>query len=250
MAQNVGADVILTGEGGEPLFQASPRSVIDLALAGRFRQASAASRTFHRRWKYPYGVQAKGALRLLMPQVVLTQRERHRPTPPWLPPSGFTASVRSDPWREKERLTDSLTDAEAYSHDVLGRLSGRLGLAEAAPLFDLKVVRVVMGLPLELRVPISSPKPALKQAFLGDLDSTREKASLAPFVRHVARTLQRDESELFGPDSLCVRAGYVLPTGLFALSDPRWLHHSINVAFVENWLRTRIHSSHDDQASI
>jgi asparagine synthetase B (glutamine-hydrolysing) len=249
-ARSAGADVILTGDGGEPLFQAAPRSVIDLALTGRLRQAAAASRNFHYRWKYPFWVQAKGALRLAMPPSVLAWRERARPAPPWVVPRDLQVPPRLERWREHDRLTDSLTDSEAYSHDMGDRLCRAIGMEEAAPLFDLRVVRVAIGLPLELRSPVSSPKPALRQAFLGDFEATRVKGSLAPYVYHVARTLQRDDPELFAPDSLCVGAGYVLPEGLAALAEPRWLHHSINVALVENWLRTRLHSAHDHQASV
>ena len=239
LAETAGVDVLLTGDGGEPLFQASPRSVVDLMRQGRVRDAVRASRNYHRLWTYPYRVQAKGALRLIAPRHLLEVRERVRPIPPWVVDR---ISTKRGPllefWNERSRLVRALTTPETYSHDYGERLGRRHGIGHASPMLDLRVLRVVLGLPLELRAPVSAPKPALHGAFLQAEAPGRVKMSLAAYFQHVALTLQREQRDLFAPDSLSVRAGFVRPEGLDAIGKPEWLHESANLAVVEMWLRT------------
>ena len=242
LAETAGVDTLLTGDGGEPLFQASPRSVVDLARRGRVGDAVRASRNFHRLWTYPYRVQAKGALRLMAPRRLLETRERARPTPPWVEVGNLT---RREPllesWNERDRLVRGLTSPVSFSHGYAERLARRHSMCHASPMLDLRVLRVVLGLPLELLAPVSAPKPALHEAFLGT-EPARVKMSLENYFRHVALTLQKEQRDLFAPDSLSVGEGFVRAEGLEAIAKPEWLHQSANLAVVETWLRAGLHS--------
>ena len=242
LAEARGVDALLTGDGGEPLFQASPRSVVDLVGQGRVREAVRASRNFHHHWTYPYRIQAKGAARLLTPSRFLETRERAKPIPPWV--VDRFSSKREPPrefWSERRRLLRAVTMPEAYSHDYGERLGRRYAMGRASPMLDLRVLRITLGLPLELRAPVTVPKPALHEAFLRSETTDRVKMSLERHFRNVALTLQREQANLFSPDSMAVRTGLVRADGLHAVGEPRWLHQSANLAVVESWLRTGLH---------
>ena len=114
-------------------------------------------------------------------------------------------------------------------------------MSRGSPMLDLRVLRITLGLPLELRAPVAAPKPALHEAFLRSVTMDRVKMSLESYFRNVALTLQREHQDLFSPDSMAVRAGLVRPDGLYAVGDPRWLLQSANLAVVELWLRTGLH---------
>ena len=238
-AESAGIDLMLTGDGGEPLFQASPRSVVDLLRAGRVRDAASTARNFQRSWGYPYGVQLKGAMRLMAPRRLVEARERARAIPPWVVDR---VSKHREPvielWRERDRLVRDLTSPEVYSHDFGERLGRRHSMGQGSPMLDLRVLRVVLGLPLELRAPVSAPKPALREALLQSNAADRVKMSLGPYVLHTAISLQREQRDLFAPDSLSVQAGFVRSDGLDALGKPEWLMYSINLAMVESWMRS------------
>ena len=81
-----GSDVVLNGEGGEPVFAASPVAVWDMVRSGRFRDAMAATLGFSERWIYPTPKVAKAAIRAVLPPRLLSVRERARSVPPWTLP--------------------------------------------------------------------------------------------------------------------------------------------------------------------
>ena len=100
------------------------------------------------------------------------------------------------------------------------QLFQRVGIRYACPLYDQRVVRAALALPVDLRQPLPSPKPVLTAALLGQL----------------ARDLQRDFPWLFDSASLCAQRGFVRGSAACGADSP-WLVDSLEIVPTEMWLR-------------
>ena len=229
--------VVLNGEGGEPLFSASPVVVLDLLRAGRAREALVAARTFDAEWTYPFPVTVKAAIRAMLPTGVLRFRERLRPVPPWLkrsvqrPLDPVTA-----PRSESRSLLTSIRPAGGTAYDLDERLGAIHGLEIASPLLDLRVVRVAMNMRPTSRAPVPEPKPILARAFLRGLPGERRKVSFYEYYLRLAHAAWKTVPEVFGPGSRLARRGLVDGS---IVQDHRgdWPIESLALVPVEMWLR-------------
>ncbi len=77
-----GADVLMDGAGGEPLFSASPIVVGDLLRRGRLSDALACAASYDREWTYDTRTIMKTLVRAATPRPLLRVRERIRRTIP------------------------------------------------------------------------------------------------------------------------------------------------------------------------
>lgn len=234
------ADVVLDGEGGEPLFSAAPVAWLDLARMGRLRAAASAARGYHHRWTYPYPVLAKAAVRALLPQPLLHLRERMRPTPPWVVGARSRLNPVTSPRTARGHLVLSL---QAFGASPIPEMWERLFLAAgkeyACPLLDQRVVRLALSLPVELRAPVPGPKPLLARALLDGFEGSRRKVRFTSYYRRLAGALMRDFPDWFEAGSIGAQRGFVRREGLAALSDPRWQTGLLRLANLEAWLRCR-----------
>jgi hypothetical protein len=116
------------------------------------------------------------------------------------------------------------------------QLFQRVGIRYACPLYDQRVVRAALTLPVDLRQPLPSLKPVLSAAFLGRSQGTRVKAVQTPFFRQLARDLQRDFPWLFDSATLCAQRGFVRGSAACGADSP-WLVDSLEIVPTEMWLR-------------
>jgi asparagine synthetase B (glutamine-hydrolysing) len=235
---STGGEIVLDGDGGEPLFAASPVAVLDLLRRGRIGAAGAAAHGFHHRWVYPYPVVAKAVLRALLPRPVLTVRERLRPAPPWV--AGVVPPDRGEPARTaRAHLVSALLAAGGDpAPEQLDRLFAHAGLEYASPLLDLRVVRLALSLPVDLRVPVPTPKPLLAQALLDGFDASRRKARFTGYYARLSESVLEDFPDLFGPCAMSVRRGYVLGHRLGPIAHARWGPAVLPLVNLETWLRS------------
>jgi asparagine synthetase B (glutamine-hydrolysing) len=242
-----GASVLLDGEGGDPLFAAGPIAIVDLARSGKLGMSWRSASAFRNNWRYSYPVVAKAACRALAPQHLLDLRERVRPTPPWAVASP-TRRV-AEPRTSRDAATAFLSSLGGSPYlELSEQFYQRIGIQYACPLYDQRVVRVALALPVELRVPIPQAKPVLSAALLGDLSSTRVKATHAPYALALAETLHADFPWLFDSDSLSARRGYVRgPVGPLG-PGARWLTETRNVVPTEMWVR-KMEDGHGDRGA-
>jgi asparagine synthase (glutamine-hydrolysing) len=234
-------DVVLTGEGGEPLFTATDVAVLDLLRTGHLPSAWRASRMFRSAWGGSYVKQLKVAGKAIAPRSLLLLRESVRPVPPWLRgrvPRSVTADApqRSD----RQSLLTALRDAPPAGYDLQERLFQTRGVIPAYPLLDLRVVSVALSLGLRERAPIQHPKPMLAAAFLGELAESRVKMSFEPYYKRLARQMHRAYPDVFSQDSLACRYGLLEPAGLASIDDDHFLIESLGIAVVEMWLRATV----------
>ena len=234
---SAGAEVVLDGEGGEPLFAASPVAVLDFLRKGRLSAAAAAARGFHRRWIYPYPVVAKAVVRALLPAPLLGARERLRRPPPWV--AGMVQANASQPPRSaRAELIGALLEAGGCPvAELWERLFAEAGVEYASPLLDTRVVRSALSLPVELRVPVPSPKPVLARALLGGFDATRRKARFTPYYLRLTAFVRGDFPELLGAEALSARRGYALGHRIAAVAEERWGPAPLPLVSLETWLR-------------
>ena len=234
------ASVVLDGLGGEPLFSAGPVAVLDLLRWGRLSAAAEAAGGFHHRWIYPYPVLAKAAARAMAPRSLLALRERLRPVPPWVAealspgPDPLTA-----PRDSREHLLQSLHRwGAAPDAELMERLFATAGISYASPLLDQRVVRVALGLPVELRVPVPGPKPVLSRALLDGFESTRTKARMTAYFSRLATNLLSDFPEMYGREgSVAGASSLVRADGLGAVHRPEWRLGALHLASLGAWLR-------------
>jgi asparagine synthase (glutamine-hydrolysing) len=235
-AASTGAEVVLDGEGGEPLFAASPVAVLDLLRRGRVRAAASAAHGFHRRWVYPYPVVAKAVLRAVLPRRLLAVREGLRSAPPWV--AGVVPGESGEPARtERVHLVGALMAAGGDpASELWERLFAQAGLEYASPLLDSRVVRVALSLPVDLRVPVPTPKPVLAQALLDRFDVSRRKARFTGYYARLSASVREGFPNLVSPRATAVQRGYVLGDGLGALAQARWAPGALPLVSLENWL--------------
>jgi asparagine synthetase B (glutamine-hydrolysing) len=241
-AGSAGIQVLLTGEGGEPLFSPAPVAVLDLLRRGRMRDAAAAARTFDREWTYSYLVIAKAIARALVPRSFISFREGFRPVAPWL--NGRVVrpkEVSTAPRNADEHLMESLLMDEATGFELEERIHARYGVVIAYPLMDLRVVRVALQLSVEDRAPVREPKPVLARAFLGDLARSRVKMIFTPYYERLSGAIFRDHRPLVSPrTSLAARSGILDPKGLGRAMEDRWRLEALPLVPLEMWLRTNV----------
>jgi asparagine synthetase B (glutamine-hydrolysing) len=235
-AGSAGAEVVLDGEGGEPLFAASPVAVLDFLRKGRVTAAAATARGFHRRWVYPYPVIAKAALRAVLPPRLLAVREGLRSTPPWV--AGVVPGDPGEPARTaRADLVGALMAAGGDpASELWERLFAQAGLEYASPLLDSGVVRVALSLPVDLRVPVPTPKPVLAQALLDEFDISRRKARFTAYYARLSASVREGFPNLVSPRAMTVQRGYVLGDRLGALAQARWAPAALPLVSLENWL--------------
>jgi hypothetical protein len=82
--RNADVEVLLDGQGGEPLFMASPVGPADLFRHGRIASAIRAARGFRKHWGYSYPHQLRMAWLAALPRRLLDRAEELRPVPPWI----------------------------------------------------------------------------------------------------------------------------------------------------------------------
>lgn len=239
VAAAAGVEVLLTGEGGEPLFSSAPVGVWDLVRRGDLRMASEAARAFHRRWIYPYPTIAKAGVRAILPPGLLNYRERARLVPPWVEGIvNHSYDERTAPRNAFEHLLTALRRSDANDYEIEERLHQTRAIERAHPLLDLRVVKVACSLALEERVPVPGPKPLLTRAFLNDVAGARVKMRFGPYYRRLARYVQKLDPAVFREESIAARSDLVLSSGLPAVREPRWLTESLMLLPVEMWLRS------------
>jgi asparagine synthase (glutamine-hydrolysing) len=232
-----GAEVVLDGEGGEPLFTAGPVAVLDLLRRGRLGAAARAARGFHERWIYPYPVVAKAIARALMPPGVFTLRERIRGQPPWVaarPPSRSSGPGRTS---RRELIKALLAAAGSPFPELWQRTFARTGVEYASPLLDTRVVRVALSLPVELRVPTPTPKPLLSRAMLEGFEESRRKIAFTAYYDLLSASVRRDFPHLVASSGLAAGEGYVRRERLVRVGETRWKLAALPLTAVENWLR-------------
>ena len=230
------ATVVLNGEGGDVLFAPSLVAVLDLARSGQLRSAVRAATAFRRSWAYSYPVIAKAIARSLAPRSLLSLRERLRPRPPWA--VTLSSETLENPGGARDEIVALLASLGGSHYlELQEQLLQRGGLTCASPLYDQRVVRAALALPIRLQIPIPQAKPVLSRALLGEFSRTRIKASHGPYFSALAQRLHADFPYLFESGSLSGGRGFVRgPVGPLG-QDSRWLVRSLNVVPTEMWLR-------------
>jgi asparagine synthetase B (glutamine-hydrolysing) len=184
-ASSRGLGVVIDGEGGD-LFAASPLALLDLLARGSFGMLARAARGYRVFPRVSYGVQAKIIGRAISPPVVrgMWDRLRGRHASPRAEAAAFGAN--------RQLINDLVALGNVGSDEVTERVLAKSGAELASPLLDLRVVRILLGTPIELRVPVDGYKPLLKRAFLRSLDGSRLKASHRPYYQALARSQTGD----------------------------------------------------------
>jgi len=235
-AADAGATVMLDGEGGD-LFVAPPPVVLDLV---RRRHLVVATRAIaaYRRGPYSAPVIAKWIGKSLLPGPLADLRERLRPLPPWIGRGDRKRLRELDTPRGSASLAAQLVIAGPPRLDEGWERCLRLrGLDYACPILDLRVVRLILSMPPELRTPARGYKAVLAAALLGSWDADRVKATQTPYFRRLARSMLEEHSGIFFPDASLARRGYVDPAGLGSSDRERWLIQSLYLVGPEMWLR-------------
>ena len=233
------ATLFMQGEGGDPLFAAHPVAVLDLARSGKLRAAVSAARAFRHRWIYSYPLIAKCALRALTPGPLLDARERARPRPPWALPVGKPRDPMGVPRSSREWLTRFLLYLGTSDYlEISTQLWQRVGVEYACPLYDKRVIRAALRLPVDLRVPFPDPKPVLGGALLAQHAKTRVKADYGPYIKALAHALRRDFPWLFDRSSMSAKEGFVRASALEASGDTLGFANGLlDLVTLEMWLR-------------
>jgi asparagine synthetase B (glutamine-hydrolysing) len=241
VAVSSGLEVVLTGEGGEPLFTSWDIAVADLVRTGHPAAALRAARNFRSVWGRSYARQMKVAARAATPRALLAARERIRPVPPWVRGKAHrTLQIDAAPRSDRHALLTALVSPDPAGYDLEERLYQTRGVQPGYPLLDLRVVSVALSLDLADRAPITTPKPVLAGAFLGELAGSRVKMSFEPYFRRLATRMHRTYPGLFSRESCVARLGFIDPDGLWAIHEPDWLVDSLGIGVVELWLRRRV----------
>ena len=236
-ASDLGIDMLLGGDGGEPLFSAAPIVVADLVRLGRLSDAIRAAHVFNDDWTYPYATIAKAVVRALLPRAVLQGREQLRPAPPWVrrpPHASFDETTA--PRSARRHLVAALRGPAADAFEIEERIHQRFNVRASYPLLDLRVVRVALSVPSRLRAPVPEPKPLLAQAFLGRHSIDRKKMTFGPYYNRLARSAWTEMPEIFTSEALVARRGLVDAASLLARRAD-WKVESLRVVPVEMWLQ-------------
>jgi asparagine synthetase B (glutamine-hydrolysing) len=232
------ATIVMSGEGGD-LFQAPPVAVSDLLLRGRFGPALRAIRAYGEAWVYPPSAVARWmlhALKVNFPGVYDIGRDD---VPPWvvhrdvISLSGKRRSARG------ALLSALLRCGYSSEREMAERLYAQAGARYSCPLFDLRVVKELLSLPLALRLPIPEPKPALGRGVLRDQSAGRVKAKYSPYFVELSRRLQDEHQEAFDPGSPAARLGLVRRSGLSSVGADKWCVDALGLLPLHTWLSTQ-----------
>jgi asparagine synthetase B (glutamine-hydrolysing) len=237
--EEAGADAIVTGDGGEPFFCTTPVAVPDLLRHGRPVLAARTAVGFSRHWKYSIGSIVKLLARAVAPDALLRSRERSRPHPPWVvrPPAPVEVD---EPRTVRAALLRGLTSWGAWGDvEVVDRLFGSAGAYRAAPLFDLRIVKLALRLDTSAVVPVPGPKPVLAASFLGPFETTRAKVTYRDLHTRYAHDLLVRYPELVGPGTFAAREGLVDPSKMTQDALGRWVGALPALATLESWLTGR-----------
>jgi asparagine synthase (glutamine-hydrolysing) len=246
------ATVFMQGEGGDPLFAAHPVAVLDLARSGKLRASVSAARAFRHKWIYSYALIAKCALRALTPRFLLDARERARPRPPWVLPVATPRDPMGVPRSSREWLIRFLLYLGTSDYlEMSTQLWQRVGVEYACPLYDQRVVRAALRLPVDMRVPFPYPKPVLGALLAEDAES-RIKADYSAYMKALAQTLHRDFPWLFDGSSLSRKGGFVRASSLSASVDTVGFTNSLlDLVTLEMWLRRQeLHREATDTSGV
>ena len=232
-----GADVLMDGTGGEPLFSASPVVVVDLIKRGRFSDAVTCARVYDRKWTYDTKFIVKTAARAVAPRTLLGLREQARRVAPWVVQDRCRAVDVDAPRTARQHLVASLAEqGRSDSGRLFQALSHDSGLEYAAPLLDLRLVDLALRLPDDQRAPLPHPKPVYAKV-LGDLERTRRKTRQTRYFKYLAHMFQRDHPGCFDPRGVLASTGLVEVQWLPAVADDRWYIDSLPLVPLSAWLQ-------------
>jgi asparagine synthase (glutamine-hydrolysing) len=200
-AAEEGAEVVLSGEGGDELFGAPLFLLADRVARGRFLSAWRLVQQFPHiadvPWRsYSVRMLLEHGLQPLAPAAIrraLTLREERARLPPYLRPEVVaTALAHTDPqpwrWLDGPRWWRAKADVFARRHSAIGatdqmvRAARMGGIVERHPLLaDLDLVEFVLRLPPEHEFDPYRTRPDLRRAVAGlladDVRMRREKAT-------------------------------------------------------------------------
>jgi len=232
-----GADVLMDGAGGEPLFSASPVVVVDLIRRGQLRDAATCVRVYDREWTYDAKFVVKTLARAIAPPSLLRLRERAREMTPWVEWGGpRPVEVEASRTARGHLLASILDYGRGDSSRLLQQLASDSDLEYSAPLLDLRLVDLALRLPDEQRAPLPHPKPVYAKV-LGDFERSRVKARQTGYFEHLARTLQRDHPEAFDIRGVLASTGFVRLQWLPAVADDQWCIASLPLVPLSAWVQ-------------
>ena len=137
------------------------------------------------RWITPIH-RSRSAARALTPGSLLDARERARPRPPWVWPVATPRDQIGVARNSREWLTNFLLYMGTSDYlEMSTQLWQRVGVEYACPLYDQRVLRAALRLPVDLRVPFPYPKPVLG-ALLAEHAESRVKADSATYMGALA----------------------------------------------------------------
>jgi asparagine synthase (glutamine-hydrolysing) len=200
-ARSLGASTILTGGGGDELFELSPWLLADEVARGRpdaawrvlQRVGGAATAPLRLRARYfvRYGV--GGALPVRLATGLRRPRSDWFSPPEWIAPEhAERLRAQDDPhaWRRLDgpRWWASQADLLIVGrqrmrvHDVLRHIYASAGLVDRHPLLDLEMVETVLALPPQLAFDPRHSRPVQRHAVRGRVpDSVRLRSQKAIF---------------------------------------------------------------------
>jgi len=225
-----GAQLALTGHGGDDLFTGSPRYLARWLLRGHvrpvWRELSAQSLERGRSRRYSF---AADVALPLVPRAVQA-RVRTRPyvrLRSWMPPqvraglgeSAGRREVRFGPDAWWYELRDGLaSESHGRFHAHLQRLTGLFGLETTVPYLDVRLVTFVLGLPPELLQREGRTKAILRDGLRDVLPPAvlerPDKTSLLPLAEYGLREQRGGVLRKLARDSELERRGFV--------AGPRW----------------------------
>ena len=232
-----GATIVMSGEGGD-LFQAPPTAASDLLLRGRFGLALRTIRAYGDAWVYPPSTVARWMLHVLKVNVPGVYDIGRDDVPPWVVHRDVIRLAGKRRSARGALLSALLRCGYSSGRELSERLYAQAGARYSCPLFDLRVVREFLSLPLALRLPIPEPKPVLGRGVLRDQSTGRVKAKYSPYFAELSRRLQDEHRDAFDPGSPAARLGLVRPSGLSSVGADRWCIDALGLLPLHTWLST------------
>jgi asparagine synthase (glutamine-hydrolysing) len=130
-----------------------------------------------------------------------------------------------------ELIVSLIAAGEEGPDEATERMYAMSGLSPSSPFLDMRVVRLLLEIPTRFRLPVPTFKPLLQAAFLGEVDTTRVKASHHAYYQRLAaslvarlpvvRTGSRELRDLVGTDTY-VRRDTMLQS-LYVTGPEAWL---------------------------
>ena len=232
------ATMVMSGEGGD-LFQAPPLAASDLLLRGRFGLAFRTIRAYGEAWVYPPSAVARWMLHALKVSVPGVYDIGRDDVPPWVVHRDVVSLAGKRRSARGALLSALLRCGYSSGPELSERIYAQAGARFSCPLFDLRVVRELLSLPLEHRLPIPEPKPALGRGVLREESTGRVKAKYSPYFVELSRRLQDEHPEAFDPGSPAARLGLVRRSGLSSVGADRWCVDALGLLPLHTWLSTQ-----------